>query len=145
MVARINSRPCPGGCSLSFSSCSLSLPDGTLNPSLLCLILLRNTITAGAFSIHLCHSNIYIFGCTEYSLLWFFFFYYYWLINFDRRLITLQYCRFCHTSTWISHGCTCVPSSWTPLPLPSPPHSSGLSQSTSFQCPASCIELTLVI
>ena len=26
------------------------------------------------------------------------------------RLITLQYCGgFCHTFTWISHGCTCVP------------------------------------
>ena len=27
-------------------------------------------------------------------------------------LITSQYCGgFCHTSTWISHGCTCVPPS----------------------------------
>ena len=26
------------------------------------------------------------------------------------RLITLQYCSgFCHTLTWISHGCTCAP------------------------------------
>ena len=57
MVARINSRPCPGGCSLSFSSCSLSLPDGILNPFLLCLFFLRNTITAGTFSIHLCHRS----------------------------------------------------------------------------------------
>ena len=38
------------------------------------------------------------------SLLWFFFF------NFNWRLITLQYCSgFCHTLTWISRGCTCVP------------------------------------
>ena len=30
-------------------------------------------------------------------------------IYFNWRLITLQYCRgFCHTLTWISHGCTCV-------------------------------------
>ena len=28
---------------------------------------------------------------------------------FNWRLITLQYCGgFCHTLTWISHGCTCV-------------------------------------
>ena len=31
-------------------------------------------------------------------------------IYFNWRLITLQYCGgFCHTLTWISHGCTCVP------------------------------------
>ena len=37
------------------------------------------------------------------------------LINFNWRLITLQHCGgFCHTSTWISHGYTCVPPSWTP-------------------------------
>ena len=40
-------------------------------------------------------------------------------------------------STWISHGCTCVPPSWNPFPPPSPPYPSGLSQSNSFGCPAS--------
>ena len=35
--------------------------------------------------------------------------------------------------------------SWIPLPPLSPLHPSGLSQSTSFKCPASCIELALVI
>ena len=41
---------------------------------------------------------------------------------FNWRLITLQYCGgFCHTFTWISHGCTCVPPSWSPLPPPSHP------------------------
>ena len=31
-------------------------------------------------------------------------------IYFNWKLITLQYCSgFCHTLTWISHGCTCVP------------------------------------
>ena len=31
-------------------------------------------------------------------------------IYFNWRLITLQYCgSFCHTFTWISHGCTFVP------------------------------------
>ena len=33
-----------------------------------------------------------------------------YLFNFNWRLIILQYCGgFCHTFTWISHGCTCVP------------------------------------
>ena len=41
-------------------------------------------------------------------------------------------------STQISQG-------WSPLPHSSPPHPSGLSQSTSFECPASWIELTLVL
>ena len=65
---------------------------------------------------------------------------------FNWRIITLQYCDgFCHTSTWISYRCTYVPLSWTPHPPPSPPHPSGLSQSTSFECPASCTEFALVI
>ena len=35
--------------------------------------------------------------------------------------ITLQYCgSFCHTATWVSHGCTCVLPSWMPLPLGCP-------------------------
>ena len=32
-----------------------------------------------------------------------------------------------------------------PPPVSSPPHPSGLSRSTGFECPASCIELALVI
>ena len=40
---------------------------------------------------------------------------------FNWRLITFQYCRgFCHTVTWISHGCTCVPHPEPPSHLP--PH-----------------------
>ena len=40
---------------------------------------------------------------------------------FNWRLITLQYCGgFCHTFTWISHGCTCVSHSDPPSYLP--PH-----------------------
>ena len=32
------------------------------------------------------------------------------IIYFNWRLITLQYCSgFCHTLSWIIHGCTCVP------------------------------------
>ena len=56
---------------------------------------------------------------------------------FNWRLITLQYSSdFCHTWTWISHGCTCVPH---PEP-PSPSHPSGSSQYTSPEHPVSCIE-----
>ena len=68
------------------------------------------------------------------------------LIYFNWRLITLQFCGgFCHTLTWISHRCTCVLPSQTLFPPPSPSHPSGLSQSTSFEWPASCIELAMVI
>ena len=37
---------------------------------------------------------------------------------------------FCHTSTWISHRYTYVPSLLNPLPPPTPPHPSRLSKST---------------
>ena len=44
-------------------------------------------------------------------------------IYFNWRLITLQYCgSFCHSLTWISHGCTCVTHREPPptsLPIPS--------------------------
>ena len=38
-----------------------------------------------------------------------------------------------------------VSPTWNSLPPPSPPHPSGLSQSTGYECPASCLELALVI
>ena len=63
-------------------------------------------------------------------------------LNFNWRLITLQYCGgFCHTFTWISHGCPCVPSSSPP----SLSHPSGSSQCTSPEHPVSCIEPGLAI
>ena len=66
--------------------------------------------------------------------------------NLNWRQITLRYCGgFCHTLTSVSHGCTCVPLSQTPLQLPSPSHPSGLSQYACFECPVSCIELGQVI
>ena len=44
-------------------------------------------------------------------------------IYFNWRLITLKYCGgFCHTSTWINHACTCVPTPEAPpvsLPMTS--------------------------
>ena len=49
------------------------------------------------------------------------------------------------TSTWIGHGHRYVPPSWTLLPPPYPPCPSGLSQITGFGCPASCMELALLI
>ena len=42
-------------------------------------------------------------------------------------------------------GAHMSPPSLTPLPPPSPPYPSGLPQSTSFECPVSCVEIALVI
>ena len=74
-------------------------------------------------------------------------------IYFNWRLIILQYCSSSHhTSTWISHGCTCVPhpeppSHLPPYPLPPPSLSppSGLSQCTSPEHPVSCLKPGLAI
>ena len=61
----------------------------------------------------------------------------YFLIYLNWRLITWQYCNgFCHTLTWISHGCTCVPypepsSHNPPHPIPQG-HPSALALSTLF-------------
>ena len=67
------------------------------------------------------------------------------IIYFNWRLITLQYCGgFCHTLTWISHGCAYDP--WSePPPTSFRINPSGLSQCTSCECPISCIKLELVI
>ena len=49
------------------------------------------------------------------------------LFFFNWRLITLQYCGgFCHTVTWISHVCTCVPHPEPPSHLPLHPIPQGL-------------------
>ena len=52
---------------------------------------------------------------------------------------------FCHTLTWIHHGCTCVSHPEPPLPPPSPDHPSGSSQCTSPEHLVSCIEPGLAI
>ena len=55
------------------------------------------------------------------SCVWFFETPRIFFLNFNWRLITLQYCSgCCHTLTWISHGCTCFPHPETPSHLP--PH-----------------------
>jgi len=69
------------------------------------------------------------------------------LIYFNWRLITLQYCSvFCHTLIWISHGGTCVPHSepcsYLPLPHPIP---QGHPSATGPEYPVSCIEPGLAI
>ena len=45
----------------------------------------------------------------------------------------------------VRHKHTYALPSQTPLPHPSPPHPSRLSQSTGLGCPPSCIKLALVI
>ena len=63
-------------------------------------------------------------GLTESLFLSWYLFLVNYFIYFNWRLITLQYCSgFCHTLTWISHGCTCVPhpeppSDLCPHPIP---------------------------
>ena len=57
-------------------------------------------------------------GCSLEAKIFFFFLKF---IYFSWRLITLSYCSgFCHTLTWINHGCTCVPHPEPPSHLP--PH-----------------------
>ena len=47
----------------------------------------------------------------------------YFLLFFNWRIITLQYCdAFCHTSPWTSHRYTYIPFLLNPIPLPSLPH-----------------------
>ena len=86
---------------------------------------------------------IYLLWFLKYFL--FIYFLIFLLIYFNCSLITLKYCcGFCHTLTWISHGCTCVPHPESPshhLPHPIPlgcPSALALS-------PVSCIEFGLVI
>ena len=90
------------------------------------------------------HSVTDLQSCTEVSLCICIF-----LKNFIYLFIYLFYFTilywFCHTSTWIHHGCTCVPNPGPPFPPPSPYHPSGSSQCTSPEHPVSCIKPGLVI
>ena len=71
---------------------------------------------------------------------------FHWFTDFNWRIITLQFCDdFCHTSTWIGHSQTCVPSLLNPLPPPCQLPPCKLSQSTTFGLSASYIKLPLAI
>ena len=60
-------------------------------------------------------------GAWRESTIYLLYFFKFKFIYFNWRLITLQYCGgFCHTFTWISHGCTYVPHPDPPYHLP--PH-----------------------
>ena len=74
--------------------------------------------TENRISVFLCLNVTSQHSSKYYYFIVFLFF----LINlFNWRIITLQYCSgFCHTLTWISHGCTCVPHPERPSHLP--PH-----------------------
>jgi len=62
------------------------------------------------------------------TLSWSYFFFLCVFIYFNWKIITLQYHGgLCHTLTWISHGYTCVPSSWNPSHLCPQPHPWALS------------------
>ena len=78
-------------------------------------------------------SSIPLYG---YKTMFFYLFVYFTLFYF-----TILY-WFCHTSTWIHHGCT---PTLNPLPPPSLYHLSGSSQCTSPKHPVSCIKPTLAI
>ena len=52
---------------------------------------------------------------------------------------------FCHTLTWIHHGCMWVPKHEAPLPPPTLYHLSGLSPSTSPKHPVSYIKHRLAL
>ena len=55
------------------------------------------------------------------------------MIYFNWRLVTLQYGDgFWHTLRWISHGCTCVSSSWNPSSLPPHPIPLGCPSALAF-------------
>ena len=65
------------------------------------------------------------------------------IIFISWRLITLQYCSvFCHTLTWISHRCRCIPHPELPSHLP--PHPMPLGH-PSAPALVSCIQPGLAI
>ena len=76
----------------------------------------------------------------------------FWMLSFFLILIfifTLFYFTvlywFCHTLTWIHHGCTWAPKHEPPLTPPSPHHSSGSSPCTSPKHPVSCVQHRLAL
>ena len=75
-----------------------------------------------------------------------YFFFKFKCIYFNWRLITLQYCGgFCHTFTWISHRCTCVPHPEPPSHLPAHPIPQGHPSAPALITLSQCIKPRLVI
>ena len=63
-------------------------------------------------------------------------------IYFNWRLITLQYCSgFCHTLTWISHGCTCIPHPKPPFHLPPHPIPQGCPSAPALRAQSHALNL----
>ena len=71
---------------------------------------------------------------------------YFLFIYFNWRIITLQYCKVCTVLPYIDMNQPWV-HMYPPILKPplSPPYHSVLSQNSSFEYPASCIELVLAI
>ena len=91
------------------------------DPCFLCIFLRQNRV-------ELCQIVLYC-GAEWSGASWWvsflsFFSFFNQFVYFNWRLITLHYCGgFCHTLTWASHGCTCVPhpeppSHFPPHPIP---------------------------
>ena len=68
----------------------------------------------------------------------------YWTMR-EGRIVTILWWFLLYINMNLPQVYMCPTKSWTPLPPASPPYPSGLSQSTGFGCPASCIKLALVI
>ena len=95
------------------------------------------------YEFPICRVHILLFFFPKEDF-YFFIFYFILFLFIYLFYFTILY-WFCHTMTWIHHGCTCVPHPDAPLPLPSPSHSSGSSQCNSPEHPVSCIDPELAI
>ena len=101
----------PPGCR-AWCEAQTSCSEGRTSPIVITILFVRCIIRGWALSI-LCLFHFYLSCYASF----FFFKLIYFFISW--RLITLQYCRgFCYTSTWISHGYTCIPHPNPPSHLP---------------------------
>ena len=114
------------------------------------LVYLNRNIPQIQIVLYLLFHNIgySILRNTLYSLIHlhilFYYYYYFLIFIFTLFYFTILY-WFCHTLTWIRHGCTWVPKHEPPLPPPTPYHFSGSSPCTSPKHPVSCIKHRLAI
>ena len=109
--------------SLGYNRSSNSSENCTMKvAAVIVTIILVSTDTVIMFFLNIIH--------TFYSL-------FFPIIFISWRLITLQYCSgFCHSLTWISYGCTCVPHPEPPSHLPPHPIPLGLP---SAPAPSTCL------